>query len=67
MKRDCQAIGGMLEEEDGRVRRAEFVPYAEACKRVISTISVPLRDWLTESRNTSRIYSAKDIAGLKGK
>jgi 8-oxo-dGTP diphosphatase len=49
------------EEEDGRVRRAEFVPYAEACKRVISTIAVPLGDWLTESRNTPRIYSVKGM------
>jgi ADP-ribose pyrophosphatase YjhB (NUDIX family) len=47
------------EEKDGRVRRAEFVPYAEACKRVISTIAVPLGDWLAEPRNTPRIYSVK--------
>jgi ADP-ribose pyrophosphatase YjhB (NUDIX family) len=50
-----------LDHEDGRVRRAEFVPYAEARKRVISTIAVPLGDWLTESRNTPRIYSVKGM------
>ena len=49
------------EEEDGAVCCAEFVPYDEACKRLASTIAVPLRDWLTESRNTPRIYSAKGM------
>ena len=49
------------EEEDGRVRRAEFVPYAEACKRVISTTAVPLGDWLTESRSTPRVYWVKSV------
>lgn len=45
------------EEEGGRVRRAEFVPYAEACQRLASTIAVPLRDWLAEPHNTPRVYS----------
>lgn len=44
------------EEKGGSVRRAEFVPYAEACKRLISTIAVPLHDWLTESRSPPRFY-----------
>lgn len=48
-----------LEYEEGRVRRAEFVPYAEAYERLGSTIAVPLGDWLAESRNTPRIYSVK--------
>lgn len=47
------------EEEGGAVRCVEFVPYAEACQRLVSTIAVPLRDWLTESRGTTRIYSVK--------
>lgn len=50
-----------LEHEDGRVRRAEFVPYAGAYERLVSTIAVPLRDWLTEPRNTPRIYSGKEM------
>lgn len=49
------------EEEGGAVRYAEFVLYAEACKRLVPTISVPLCDWLTESRNTPRLYSMKGI------
>ena len=49
------------EEEGGAVRCAELVPYAEACKRLVSTIGVPLRDWLMESRNTPRIYSVKGM------
>ena len=53
------------EEKDGRVRRAEFVPYAEAFKRLVPTVAVPLRDRLTGSRNTPRIYSAKDIDEFK--
>jgi ADP-ribose pyrophosphatase YjhB (NUDIX family)/predicted GH43/DUF377 family glycosyl hydrolase len=52
------------EEEGGRVRRAEFVPYTGACKRVIATIAVPLGDWLAESRNTPRIYSVRDTEDI---
>ena len=44
------------EEEGGSVRRAEFVPYAEAYKRLMPTTAVPLRDWLTASRDTPRTY-----------
>lgn len=50
-----------LDHEEGRVRRAEFAPYAEACKRVTPTIAVPLGDWLTGSRNAPRIYSVKGM------
>lgn len=49
------------EEKDSRVRHAEFVPYAEACQRVASTIAIPLNDWLAEPRNTPRIYSVKGM------
>ncbi len=49
------------EEKDGRVRRAEFVPYAEACQRVAPTIAIPLGDWLAEPHNTPRIYSVKGV------
>ena len=44
------------EEKGGSVRRAEFVPYAEAYKRLMPATAVPLRDWLTASRNAPRIY-----------
>ena len=50
------------EEEDGAVCCAEFVPYAEACKRLVSSIAVPLCDWLTESRNTT----PGSVRGLSG-
>ena len=51
----------MHEEEGGAVCSAEFVSYAEACKRFVPTIAVPLHDWLTESHNAPRIYSMKGI------
>jgi ADP-ribose pyrophosphatase YjhB (NUDIX family) len=44
------------EEKGGSVRRAEFVPYAEAYKRLMTASAVPLRDWLTAPRETPRIY-----------
>lgn len=44
------------EEQGGSVRRAEFVPYAEAYKRLLPASAVPLRDWLTAPRNAPRIY-----------
>jgi ADP-ribose pyrophosphatase YjhB (NUDIX family) len=44
------------EEKGGYVRRAEFVSYDEACKRILSTSAVPLRDWLTESHDAPCIY-----------
>lgn len=54
-----------LEHEDGRVRRAEFVPYTEAYERLVSTIAVPLRHWLTEPRKTPRIYSVSEISSTR--
>jgi ADP-ribose pyrophosphatase YjhB (NUDIX family) len=49
------------EVEGGAVSCARFVPYAEACKDLASTIAVPLRNWLTDSHNTPRIYSVKGM------
>jgi len=49
------------EVEDGPVRRAEFVSHAEACGRLIPAAAVALRDWLTETRSTPRIYLVKSV------
>jgi ADP-ribose pyrophosphatase YjhB (NUDIX family) len=49
------------EVQGGPVRRAEFVSHAEACERLIPAAAVALRDWLTETRSTPRIYLVKDV------
>jgi 8-oxo-dGTP diphosphatase len=53
-----------LEESGGLARRAEFVPYEEACQRLMSGSAVPLRDWLTAPRDTPRLYWG-DATGLR--
>lgn len=50
------------EVEGGLVRRAEFVPYAKACERLMPAAAVTLRDWLTEIRSTPRIYLVKSVS-----
>jgi ADP-ribose pyrophosphatase YjhB (NUDIX family) len=44
------------EEQGGAVRRAEFLPFDEAERRLIPTVADPLRHWLTDPRDGSRIY-----------
>jgi ADP-ribose pyrophosphatase YjhB (NUDIX family) len=44
------------EERGGLVRRAEFVPYDEACQRIIAGSAGPLRDWLATPQDLPRIY-----------
>jgi ADP-ribose pyrophosphatase YjhB (NUDIX family) len=44
------------EERGGVVRRAEFVAYEEACRRIIRGNAVPLRDWLAGPRQGPRVY-----------
>jgi ADP-ribose pyrophosphatase YjhB (NUDIX family) len=44
------------EEKGGSVRRAEFVPYDQACQRLIAGNAVPLRDWLMAAADRPRIY-----------
>lgn len=44
------------EERGGLVRRAEFVPYDEACKRIFPGSAGPLRDWLAAPHDLPRIY-----------
>ena len=44
------------EVEDGCVRRAEFVPYSEACQRLRPAMATALRNWFTETSHTPRIY-----------
>lgn len=44
------------EERGGFVRRAEFVPYEEACSRIIAGQAVPLHDWLAGPRDGPGIY-----------
>jgi ADP-ribose pyrophosphatase YjhB (NUDIX family) len=52
------------EGSGGLVRRAEFVPYGEACQRLMTGSAVPLRDWLTAPRDTPRLYW-RDAVGLR--
>lgn len=49
------------EVEGGPVRRAEFVPHAEACERLVPAAAVALRNWLAEPRNAPRIYYVKSV------
>jgi ADP-ribose pyrophosphatase YjhB (NUDIX family) len=49
------------EVKGGPTRRAEFVPYAEACERLIPAAAAALRDWLTEIRSAARIYWVKSV------
>ena len=49
------------EVENGPVRRAEFVSCAEADKRLVPAAAAALRDWLTETRSTPRIYLARSM------
>jgi ADP-ribose pyrophosphatase YjhB (NUDIX family) len=49
------------EVEDGPVRRAEFVSYAEAYERLIPAAATALRDWLAKTCSTSRIYFVKSV------
>lgn len=44
------------EEKLGLVRRAEFVPSAEACERMILGNRMPLRDWLAGPRSEPLVY-----------
>jgi 8-oxo-dGTP diphosphatase len=52
------------EERGGLARWAEFVPYEEAFRRLMTGSAVPLRDWLTDPRETPRLYW-RDGAGLR--
>lgn len=49
------------EVKNGPVRRAEFVSYTEACERLIPAAAAALRDWLTETRSTPRIYLVRSV------
>jgi ADP-ribose pyrophosphatase YjhB (NUDIX family) len=49
------------EVEDGPVHRAEFVSHAEACERLVPAAAVALRNWLTETRSTPRIYLVRSV------
>ena len=44
------------EDRGGFVRRAEFVPYAQAPERLLPGIAVPFRDWLSEPCQEPRLY-----------
>jgi ADP-ribose pyrophosphatase YjhB (NUDIX family) len=44
------------EEKLGLVRRAGFVPSAEACERMILGNRIPLRDWLAGPRSEPLVY-----------
>jgi ADP-ribose pyrophosphatase YjhB (NUDIX family) len=44
------------EERGGLVRRAEFVPYDEACERIFPGSAGPLRDWLASPHDLPHIY-----------
>jgi ADP-ribose pyrophosphatase YjhB (NUDIX family) len=44
------------EDRHGYVRRAEFVPFAEACERLIAGSAGPLRDWIAEPQGAPRLY-----------
>lgn len=50
------------EVKGGPVRHAEFVSYVEACERLIPAAAAVLRDWLTETRSTPRIYLVKGVS-----
>jgi ADP-ribose pyrophosphatase YjhB (NUDIX family) len=52
------------EGSGGLVRRAEFVPSEEACRRLMTGSAAPLRDWLAAPRDTPRLYW-RDAAGLR--
>jgi 8-oxo-dGTP pyrophosphatase MutT (NUDIX family) len=43
-------------DEDGFVRAAEFVPGAEACRRIIPGNALPLADWLAAPDGAPRFY-----------
>jgi ADP-ribose pyrophosphatase YjhB (NUDIX family) len=51
------------EERGGIVRRAEFVPYGEACKRLHGGMAVLLRDWLSAPRSAVRVYWIDERTG----
>jgi ADP-ribose pyrophosphatase YjhB (NUDIX family) len=52
------------EVKGGPARRAEFVPYAEACERLIPAAAAALRNWLAETRSATRIYWVKDVRDI---
>jgi ADP-ribose pyrophosphatase YjhB (NUDIX family) len=52
------------EGSGGLVRRAEFVPFEDACQRLMTGSAVPLRDWLADPREAPRLYW-RDAGGLR--
>jgi 8-oxo-dGTP pyrophosphatase MutT (NUDIX family) len=45
-----------VDEMGGRVRRAEFVSFEEACYRIIPGNAIALRDWLAAPHERPRLY-----------
>lgn len=54
------------EDKGGFVRRAEFVPFAEASERLLPAIAVPFGDWLSEPCQEPRLYWSQERDSLDG-